>query len=77
MGQCLLFLPRSSEPLAKDNGIKFKYNPRVPLSNNVMDWWILTRCQSLILSFREEMAAYMLYSILPRLLNLVDELTNG
>lgn len=62
--------------LQKTTGIEFKYNPHAPLSNNVMDRWILARCQSLILLFREEMAAYRLYSILPRLLDLVDELTN-
>lgn len=62
--------------LHKTTGIKFKYNPHAPLSNNVMDRWILARCQSLILLFRQEMAAYRLYSILPRLLDLVDELTN-
>lgn len=64
--------------LQKTTGIAFKYNPHAPLSNNVvvMDRWILARCQSLILLFRQEMAAYRLYSILPRLLDLVDELTN-
>ncbi|KAG9316288.1 tRNA synthetases class I-domain-containing protein, partial [Chiua virens] len=62
--------------LQKTTGIEFKYNPHAPLSNNVMDRWVLARCQSLILLFREEMAAYRLHSILPRLLDLVDELTN-
>ncbi|KAF8555279.1 hypothetical protein OG21DRAFT_1496354 [Imleria badia] len=62
--------------LQKTTGIEFKYNPHAPLSNNVMDRWILARCQSLILLFRDEMAAYRLYSILPRLLDLIDELTN-
>ena len=41
-----------------------------------MDRWILARCQSLIKLVREEMAAYRLYTIIPRLLDLVDELTN-
>lgn len=62
--------------LQKTTGIEFKYNPHAPLFNNVMDRWILARCQSLISLFREKMAAYRLYSILPRLLDLVDELTN-
>ncbi|KAJ7901998.1 tRNA synthetases class I-domain-containing protein [Mycena olivaceomarginata] len=44
--------------------------------NNVMDRWVLARCQSLIKLVREEMAAYRLYTIIPRLLQLVDELTN-
>ena len=54
----------------------FKYNPHAPVSNNVMDRWILARCQSLIRLVREEMAAYRLYTIIPRLLDLIDELTN-
>lgn len=41
-----------------------------------MDRWILARCQSLIKLVKEEMAAYRLYTIIPRLLDLVDELTN-
>jgi len=41
-----------------------------------MDRWILARCQSLIKLVKEEMAAYRLYTIIPRLLELIDELTN-
>jgi hypothetical protein len=46
------------------------------VSKNVMDRWILARCQSLIKLVKEEMAAYRLYTIIPRLLDLIDELTN-
>lgn len=60
----------------KTSGIDFKYNPSAILPNNVMDRWILARCQSLIKLVREEMAAYRLYTVIPRLLDLVDELTN-
>ncbi|KAF7790404.1 hypothetical protein EIP86_001359 [Pleurotus ostreatoroseus] len=60
----------------KTGEFDFKYNPHAPVSNNVMDRWILARCQSLIKLVREEMAAYRLYTIIPRLLDLVDELTN-
>jgi isoleucyl-tRNA synthetase len=60
----------------KSTGIDFKYNAHATVSNNVMDQWILARCQSLIKLVREEMAAYRLYTIIPRLLDLVDELTN-
>ena len=55
---------------------EFKYDPHAPVWENVMDRWILARCQSLIKLVREEMAAYRLYTIVPRLLDLVDELTN-
>ncbi|THH01142.1 hypothetical protein EW026_g1502 [Hermanssonia centrifuga] len=60
----------------KTGDFEFKYNPHATVSNNVMDRWILARCQSLIKLVREEMAAYRLYTIIPRLLELVDELTN-
>ncbi|KAG5648567.1 hypothetical protein DXG03_003178 [Asterophora parasitica] len=62
--------------LKKSTGVDFKYNPHAPVPNNVMDRWVLARCQSLIKLVREEMAAYRLYTIIPRLLDLVDELTN-
>lgn len=62
--------------LKKTTGIDFKYNPHAKLSTNVMDHWILARCQSLIQLVRSEMAAYRLYTIIPRLLDLIDELTN-
>lgn len=56
--------------------LDFKYDPHAPVSNNVMDRWILARCQSLIALVKQEMAAYHLYTIIPRLLDLIDELTN-
>ena len=62
--------------LKKTTGRDFQYDAHAPVSSNVMDRWILARCQSLIKLVREEMAAYRLYTILPRLLDLVDELTN-
>ena len=42
--------------LERDTGIKFMYNEQAPLSLNVMDRWVLARCQSLIKLVREEMA---------------------
>lgn len=56
--------------------VDFKYDPRAPKSENVMDRWILARCQSLIKLVEEEMAAYRLYTVMPRLTNMIDELTN-
>jgi isoleucyl-tRNA synthetase len=62
--------------LKKATGHDFYYNVHAPLPTNVMDRWILARCQSLIKLVREEMAVYRLYTIIPRLLALIDELTN-
>lgn len=85
LGQAALF--------EKENGVAFKYDPHSKRSENVMDRWILARCQSLIKLVREEMegergplfnmcirltlrAAYRLYTIIGRLLGLIDEITN-
>jgi isoleucyl-tRNA synthetase len=42
--------------LDRDTGIKFQYNEHAAISSNVMDRWVLARCQSLIKLVREEMA---------------------
>lgn len=62
--------------LKKTTGYDFYYDAHAPLPTNVMDRWILARCQSLINLVREEMAVYRLYTVIPRLLALIDELTN-
>ncbi|NWW71659.1 SYIC protein, partial [Climacteris rufus] len=61
----------------KDEGRKFLYNENtVKESNNIMDKWILSFTQSLIQFFKAEMAAYRLYTVVPRLVKFVDTLTN-
>jgi len=62
--------------LKKDTGIDYKYNPNAKVSENVMDRWILARCQSLIECVRVEMENYRLYTVVPRLLTMINELTN-
>jgi len=62
--------------LRKEVGHPFVYDAQALQSTNIMDRWILARCQSLIKLVRQEMSAYRLYTIIPRLLDLVDELTN-
>jgi isoleucyl-tRNA synthetase len=42
--------------LDRDTGIKFQYNENAVISSNVMDRWVLARCQSLIKLVRQEMA---------------------
>ena len=41
-----------------------------------MDRWILASAQSLVQYVREEMAAYRLYNVVPRLLSFVSDLSN-
>ncbi|KAI0226422.1 isoleucine--tRNA ligase [Massospora cicadina] len=63
--------------LKKDAGVEFKYDAsRTNLTTNTMDRWILASCQSLIQFVTQEMQAYRLYTVVPRLLQLIDQLTN-
>ena len=63
--------------LKKVEKIDFMFDPKAELSNkNVMDRWILASCQSLLKFVNEEMAAYRLYTVVPRLLRLIDNTTN-
>lgn len=41
--------------LKKMSKIDFKYDPKAKLSDNVMDRWVLARCQALIQYVRTEM----------------------
>ncbi|KAI8607700.1 tRNA synthetases class I-domain-containing protein, partial [Chytriomyces sp. MP71] len=61
--------------LKKEHNYDFKYDPNAKF-DNVMDQWILASTQSLIQFVRAEMAAYRLYTVVPRLLALIDTLTN-
>ncbi|KAL8709369.1 MAG: hypothetical protein Q9220_005863 [cf. Caloplaca sp. 1 TL-2023] len=63
--------------LKKVENIDFVFSPKAQSSNqNVMDRWILASCQSLLRFVNEEMAAYRLYTVVPKLLNLIDNTTN-
>ncbi|KAI9002349.1 tRNA synthetases class I-domain-containing protein [Gaertneriomyces semiglobifer] len=64
--------------LKKEHNVDFVYNPKMDVSGdqNVMDRWILASTQTLIDFVRTEMKAYRLYTVTPRLLNLIDALTN-
>ncbi|XP_032116415.1 isoleucine--tRNA ligase, cytoplasmic-like isoform X5 [Sapajus apella] len=57
--------------------IEFPYNENtVRKSPNITDQWILSFMQPLIGFFETEMAAYRLYTVVPRLVKFVDILTN-
>lgn len=70
------FFLGSVQLLEKDHGVKFVHREHARKSENVMDRWILARCQGLIQFVRQEMDAYRLYTVTPRLIGLVDGLTN-
>lgn len=63
--------------LEKVENISFVFDPTASNANtNVMDRWILASCQSLLAFVNAEMAAYRLYTVVPRLLSLIDSTTN-
>jgi len=61
----------------KVEGKEYMFDPSMEKSNtNVMDRWILASCQSLLEFVNQEMAGYRLYTVVPRLLGLIDTTTN-
>ncbi|XP_027691620.1 isoleucine--tRNA ligase, cytoplasmic [Vombatus ursinus] len=71
------FLIQNVLRLHKEAEVEFLYNEdAVKESSNVTDRWILSCMQSLIGFFEVEMAAYRLYTVVPRLVKFVDVLTN-
>ena len=64
------------ELLDAATGTKFVYDHDAPKSRNVMDRWILATCQTLIQQVDIEMSEYRLYTVIPRLLELISDLTN-
>lgn len=63
--------------LKKLQGVDYVFNPKNQAANsNVMDRWILASCQSLLKFVNQEMAGYRLYTVVPRLLELIDNTTN-
>ncbi|KAI6086772.1 isoleucyl-tRNA synthetase [Hypoxylon rubiginosum] len=48
----------------------------LPETTNVMDRWILADCQSMLQFIDQEMSGYRLYTVVPRLLQVIDNLTN-
>lgn len=61
----------------KTEGVDYMFDDKAGVTNtNVMDRWILASCQSLLKFVNEEMAGYRLYTVVPRLLELIDNTTN-
>ncbi|KAF2493178.1 hypothetical protein BU16DRAFT_619543 [Lophium mytilinum] len=71
------FFEQQVSLLKKVADLHFEFDPAAEKTNtNVMDRWILASCQSLLAFVNEEMAAYRLYTVVPRLLALIDNTTN-
>lgn len=50
--------------------------PQTPVSDNIMDRWILSRLQSLKANIATEMESYRLYNVVPELFEFIEDLTN-
>ena len=59
-----------------NHSVPFTFDPKYLASPNLMDKWVLASEQSLIQFVNEEMQQYRLYTVVPRLLQFIDELTN-
>ncbi|XP_065669203.1 isoleucine--tRNA ligase, cytoplasmic isoform X2 [Hydra vulgaris] len=71
------FLMQNIRVQEKDHAFKFVFDPlKVERSDNIMDRWIISFTQSLLLFIKQEMAAYRLYTVVPRLMKFIDNLTN-
>ncbi|CAG0912846.1 unnamed protein product [Notodromas monacha] len=77
-GMISLSLRMSSAPADRsEEGELFVFDERqVHLSTNTMDRWIMSFTQSLLEFFHAEMEAYRLYTVVPKLVKFVDNLTN-
>ncbi|KAI5733383.1 hypothetical protein M8J76_011262 [Diaphorina citri] len=69
------FLIQNIERFNTEEKLSFQYN-EAEGSTNIMDAWIISFSESLIEFVRKEMAAYRLYTVVPRLVLFIDNLTN-
>lgn len=71
------FLDQQMTLWKKTEGSDFTFDPAIQKNNtNVMDKWILASTQSLLQFVNQEMSAYRLYTVVPGLLNQIENLTN-
>eukprot|EP00761_Pharyngomonas_kirbyi_P013015 gb/GECH01013042.1/.p1 GENE.gb/GECH01013042.1/~~gb/GECH01013042.1/.p1 ORF type:complete len:1072 (+),score=220.26 gb/GECH01013042.1/:1-3216(+) len=70
------FFVQNARKFATKHGQLLGDNGEGVVSPNLMDRWILSSVQSLIEFVRKEMHAYRLYTVVPRLVRFIDQLTN-
>ncbi|KAI7448578.1 isoleucyl-tRNA synthetase, partial [Hortaea werneckii] len=71
------FFAQQAALLKKNTNTDFVFDPDIQKTNsNVMDRWILASTQSLLQYVNKEMEGYRLYTVVPRLLKMVDDTTN-
>lgn len=73
----LRFLSQNAARLQRETGVAFTADPALAhASTNAMDRWVSASTQGLIKFVRAEMAAYRLYTVVPRLVQFINDLTN-
>lgn len=71
------FLVQNIERYELAEGVTFKYQSlEEQTSDNIMDKWIISFTQSLLEFLKQEMSAYRLFTVVPRLIKFIDNLTN-
>ena len=72
------FLVQNIDAYNNGRDEKFVWDSRTSYGNskNVMDRWIISFTQSLLTFVNREMDSYRLYTVLPRLMKFIDNLTN-
>ena len=71
------FLLQNIERYEREEEVEFTWGENsYGGSDNVMDKWIVSFTQSLLEFVATEMAAYRLYTVIPRLVKFIDNLTN-
>ncbi|KAI9184458.1 isoleucine--tRNA ligase [Blastocladiella emersonii ATCC 22665] len=72
------FLMNQIALVKQEHAVDFTFDPSLvgTGANNVMDKWVLASLQSLVGYVRTEMSEYRLYTVVPRLLQFIDQLTN-
>ncbi|RPB13621.1 hypothetical protein P167DRAFT_486046 [Morchella conica CCBAS932] len=70
------FFEQQAQLLKKLTGNEYRFSPESGGNKNVMDKWILANCQSYLKFVNEEMTAYRLYTVVPRMLEMIDNTTN-
>ncbi|OWR44567.1 putative isoleucyl tRNA synthetase [Danaus plexippus plexippus] len=69
------FLMQNVERIVQEDKVNYRFNEKA-VRENVMDKWITSFTQSLLEFVSKEMAAYRLYTVIPRLTKFIDHLTN-
>lgn len=64
------------ESYASIDGFRGDSTKSPPRSGNLLDRWIISRLQSLLLKIEDEMKVYHLYNVVPALLLFIEDLTN-